>query len=170
MFHKLHYYDDFYLDDDFWNCVEGRCRMRRNGFSKAIGEMDLYGPWWSDRNVFLHNYEWCRSHRIVKSFCWHEPNKACLLENVYVRWNAKISFCEHDRRCFVVENDNPFDRFAVRVNCFVDDEKNHYARYFFDEIDDSCDGFAIEVAVLFGFKMDMEQIGSKTVYSFRRER
>ena len=169
MFNKLHYYDDFYLDDGFWNAIAGKGRMRRKGLTKAIGEMPLYGSWcFGDRNSFLHNYEWCRSHGIVNSFVLNAPYKACVLENVYKHWNSWIDFCEDDARCKAVEEQgNPLDRLAKGVVCHKDSDGNHYARFFLNETDAECDGYAIEVATLFNFDMEMEDVGGKTVYSFK---
>jgi len=170
MFRKLHYYDDFYLDDGFWNSIAGKGRMRRKGLTKAIGEMPLYGSWrFDDRDSFLHNYEWCRSHGIVSSFRIDTVCKACVLERVYVHWRSDIYFFEGDTRCMAVEEQgNPFDRLAKCVICHKDLEGNHYARFFLNETDAECDGYAIEVAMLFDFDIDRECVGGKTVYSFKR--
>lgn len=170
MFNKLHYYDDFYLDDGFWNAIATKGRMRRKGLTKAIGEMPLYGSWrFGDRDSFLHNYEWCRSHGIVSSFRPDTTYKARVLEQVYNRWEFNVIFCEDDARCMVVEEQgNPFDRLAKCVICHKDFDGNHYARFFLDETDAECDGYAVEVATLFNFDMDMECVDGKTVYSFKR--
>ena len=170
MFRKLHYYDDFYLDDGFWNAIAGKGRMRRKGLTKAVGEMPLYGSWcFGDRNSFLHNYEWCRLNGIVKSFRYVIPvQKACILEYVYAHWRSDVYFCEGDARCMAVEElSNPFDRLARDVYCFVDSSGADYARFFLNETDAECDGYAIEVATLFNFDMDRECFGGKTVYSFK---
>lgn len=169
MFRKLHYYDDFYLDDGFWNAIDGKGRIRRKGLTKAIGEMPLYGSWcFSDRDSFLRNYEWCRSHGIVSSFRPDVVCKTCVLENVYSHWKSDVNFCVDDARCMAVEEQgNPFDRLAECVICHVDLDGNHYARFFLDETDAECDGYAIEVAMLFNFDMDRECIGGRTVYIFK---
>ena len=169
MFNKLHYYDDFYLDDGFWDAIAGKGRMRKKGLTKAIGEMPLYGSWcFGDRNSFLHNYEWCRSHGIVSSFRLDAIYKVCVLERVYTHWRSDVYLCEDDARCKAVEEQgNPFDRLAKCVICHKDLGGNHYARFFFDEIDGECDGYAIEVAELFGFEMDKDEFGSRVAYSFK---
>lgn len=172
MFRKLHYYDDFYLDDGFWNAIAGKGRMRRKGLTKAVGEMPLYGLWrFGDMDSFLHNYEWCRSHGIVNSFVLNAsyPYKAGVLENVYVHWKSDVYFCEGDaRRCRAVEEQgNPFDRLAKCVVCHKDLDDNDYARFYFDGIDDECDGYAIEVSELFGFEMSKEEFGSRIAYTFK---
>ena len=169
MFRKLHYYDDFYLDDGFWNAIATKGRMRRKGLTKAIGEMPLYGSWcFSDRDSFLHNYEWCKLHGIMSSFLPDATCKACVLERLYVHWKSNVDFCEDDVRCMAVEEQgNPFDRLAECVICHKDFDGNDYARFVLDETDAECDGYAIEVAMLFNFDMNMECIGGKTVYSFK---
>ena len=168
MFHKLHYYDEFYLDDEFWDSVAGKVRIRKRGLTKAVGEMPLYGQWCYDKELFLHDYDWCKSHGIVKAFlCDDFPYKASILEQVYIRWSPVIALSVNDARCDAVEKPNPFDELAERLICFFDSDVNYYARYYFDEINDECDGYAIEVATLFDFEMEKDEFGSKTTYTFK---
>ena len=171
MFHKLHYYDDFYLNDDFWDFVFGKTRLRKKGLSKAIGEMLLYGLWLhgDSRDVFMWNYDWCKSNDIVMSWRYGSGiDKTCILPNVSTHWKNNVCFCEGDARIKLAEDlNNPFIRLAKDAYCFVDSSKNDYARFFFDEIDDQCDGYAIEVATLFDFEMSKEELGSKTTYTFK---
>jgi hypothetical protein len=169
MFRKLHYYDDFYLDDGFWNSIAGKGRMRKKGLTKAIGEMPLYGSWrFCDRDSFLQNYEWCKLHGIVSSFLPDIVYKARVLEGVYVHWESNVGLCEDDARCKVVEEQgNPFDRLAKGVICHKDSDGNDYARFFLNETDAECDGYVIEVATLFNFDVSRECVGGKTVYSFK---
>lgn len=174
MFHKLHYYDGFYLDGGFWDFVSGKARMRRRGMSRALGEMMSYGPWHSERNLFLWNYEWCKSHHVTRAF---RPSmvvrtasvlKTVFLEYVYLHWNRYICFCENDARCMAAEEpNNPIDRLACDLYCFVDAEKNNYARFYFDETGPELDGYAIELAVLFSMQLEKDEFGGKTAYTFK---
>ena len=169
MFHKLHYYDDFYLDDHFWDSVAGKARIRKRGLTKAVGEMPFYGQWCYDKELFLHDYDWCRSHGIVSSFRLDAIYKMCgVFERVYTHWRSDVYLCEDDARCKVVEEQgNPFDRLVKRVICHKDSDGNHYARFFLNETDAECDGYAIEVATLFDFAMEKDEFGSKTTYTFK---
>ena len=126
MFHKLHYYDDFYLDGGFWDSVSGKARMRRRGMSRALGEMMSYGPWHSERSLFLWNYEWCKSRHVTGAFrplafCNASVCKAVFLEYVYLHWDRLTCFCENDARCMAAEEPgNPIDRLAcdLQALCF----------------------------------------------------
>lgn len=171
MFRKLHFYDDFYLDDEFWRYISRKGSMKKRGLTKAIGEMLDYGRWsFNDsREVFMWNYDWCKSNGIVKSwYCSNGIRKTSILENIDIHWKNNVYFCEGDARIKVAEDlNNPFIRLAKDAYCFVDSSKNDYARFFFDEIDDECDGYAIEVSELFGFEMSKEEFGSRIAYTFK---
>ena len=168
MFHKLHYYDGFYLDDRFWDSVAGKGRMRRKGLTKAVGEMPLYGLWWNDHRLFMRNYEWCKSNGIVKSWQTTIEMMGYAIGNTFLHWRNNVYFMEGDGRCRAVEDAwNPFRRLSGGIYCFEDALKNDYARFYFNGIDDETDGYAIEIASLFDFEMEKDEHGAKAIYTFK---